>query len=62
MLNHSIDDNPVIGGFATVDDKGRISLSKPVRAALGVEAGSSMAYIVLDGALLLTPRMRTWHC
>lgn len=44
------------GGFATVDEKGRVSLPKTVRGALGVTAGSSVAYVVLDGALLLIPQ------
>lgn len=43
-------------GFGTVDEKGRISLSKPLRQALGVQAGSSLAYVLLDGALLLIPQ------
>ena len=43
-------------GFSTVDDKGRVSLSKAVRKALGVEPGSSVAYIVLDSTLLLIPQ------
>lgn len=45
-----------IGGFGTVDEKGRISLTKPVRGALGVSPGSSVAYMVVDGALLLIPQ------
>lgn len=44
------------GGFSTLDEKGRISLSKPVRNALGIQAGSSLAYIMLDHALLLIPQ------
>src|SRR5579872_5652163 len=43
-------------GFGIVDDKGRISLSKPVRTALGIQPGSSVAYVVLDHALLLIPQ------
>jgi hypothetical protein len=31
------------GGFAVVDDKGRLSLPKPVRSALGLDAGASVA-------------------
>lgn len=43
-------------GFGLLDEKGRISLPKPVRNALGVHPGSSMAYLVLDHALLLIPQ------
>jgi bifunctional DNA-binding transcriptional regulator/antitoxin component of YhaV-PrlF toxin-antitoxin module len=56
VLNQVPDQDALIGGFGTVDEKGRISLSKPVRGALGVQAGSSVAYIVLDGALLVVPQ------
>lgn len=44
------------GGFGLLDEKGRISLPKPVRNALGVQPGSSIAYVVLDHALLLIPQ------
>jgi AbrB family looped-hinge helix DNA binding protein len=43
-------------GFSTVDEKGRIALPKAVRSALGVRAGSSLAYIVLDDAVLFIPQ------
>ncbi len=43
-------------GFGTVDDKGRITLSRAVRGELGIKPGSSLAYIVLDGMLLLVPQ------
>ncbi len=43
-------------GFATVDDKGRVSLSKPVRQALGVRPGSALAFVLVDGMLLLIPQ------
>lgn len=56
VLNSSLDQEPFAGGFATVDEKGRISLPKPVRGALGVEAGSAVAYIVLDGVLMVVPQ------
>ena len=55
-LDHSEEREGLLGGFGTVDEKGRISLSKPVRGALGVEAGSSVAYLILDGALLIVPQ------
>jgi antitoxin PrlF len=44
------------GGFAVVDDKGRLSLPKPVRSALGLDAGASVAWIALSGAVLLVPQ------
>ncbi len=40
-------------GFATVDDKGRVSLAKPVRQALGVRPGSALAFVLVDGMLLI---------
>ena len=43
-------------GFSTIDEKGRIALPKAVRSALGVRAGSSLAYIVLDDAVLFIPQ------
>ena len=44
------------GGFGVLDEKGRVSLPKPVRSALGIEPGSPVAYVVLDGAVLLVPQ------
>ena len=44
------------GGFAVVDDKGRFSLPRPVRSALGLDAGVSVAWIALGGAVLLVPQ------
>src|SRR5579875_1631474 len=43
-------------GFGVLDDKGRISLSKTVRQALGVQPGSSLAYILVDHTLMLIPQ------
>ncbi len=43
-------------GFSTIDEKGRIALPKAVRSALGVHAGSSLAYVVLDDAVLFIPQ------
>lgn len=45
-----------IMGFATVDDRGRIALSKATRQALGLRAGSSLAYIVSNGTIMLLPQ------
>lgn len=41
------------GGFLSVDDKGRVSLPKAVREALDIQTGSSLAYAVIDGMLVL---------
>ena len=40
-------------GFLSVDDKGRVSLPKAVREALDIQPGSSLAYAVIDGMLVL---------
>ena|SRR5438046_1358317 len=45
-----------VAGFGVLDDKGRLSLAKPVRHALDLHPGSSVAYVVVDGALLLIPQ------
>jgi bifunctional DNA-binding transcriptional regulator/antitoxin component of YhaV-PrlF toxin-antitoxin module len=44
------------GGFAVVDDKGRLSLPRPVRRALGLDADASVAWIAVGGAVLLVPQ------
>jgi AbrB family looped-hinge helix DNA binding protein len=56
ILDASLDQEPFAGGFGTVDEKGRISLPKSVRGALGIESGSAVAYIVLDGVLMVVPQ------
>jgi AbrB family looped-hinge helix DNA binding protein len=43
-------------GFAVLDDKGRVSLPKPVRTSLGLSAGSSLAYVVVNGTIMLIPQ------
>ena len=43
-------------GFAVLDSRGRLSLSKPVRQALGMHPGSTLAYVVVNGGLLLIPQ------
>ena len=49
------DDNTGVG-FSTIDEKGRIALPKAVRSALGVHTGSSLAYVILDDAVLFIPQ------
>ena len=43
-------------GYAHLDDKGRLPLGKPVRQALGLHAGSTVAYVKVGDALLLIPQ------
>jgi AbrB family looped-hinge helix DNA binding protein len=52
----STDAETFAGGFSTVDEKGRVTVSKAVREALGIAPGSSVAYLALDGALLIIPQ------
>jgi bifunctional DNA-binding transcriptional regulator/antitoxin component of YhaV-PrlF toxin-antitoxin module len=49
-------DEALASGFGTVDEKGRISLAKSVRNVLGIEPGSHVAYLLLDGAVLVIPQ------
>ncbi len=43
-------------GYAQVDDKGRVSLAKPIRQALGLSAGSTVAYVKMGEAVILIPQ------
>ena len=43
-------------GFAVLDDKGRLPVAKALRDALGLKAGSSVAYVLIDGMLLVIPQ------
>src|SRR5690242_16951676 len=45
-----------VAGFATLDDRGRIALSKAARQALRLRAGSAVAYAVVDGAMIIVPQ------
>jgi len=45
-----------IVGFTRIDDKGRFSLSKPMRTALGLDEGSTMAYVKVGEAIMLIPQ------
>jgi bifunctional DNA-binding transcriptional regulator/antitoxin component of YhaV-PrlF toxin-antitoxin module len=45
-----------LAGFATVDDRGRVALSKAARQALNLRAGSSLAYVVVDGTIVFIPQ------
>ncbi len=48
-------DNTLVG-FSTIDDRGRVALTKATRRALHLRTGSSLAYVVLDGAIMLVPQ------
>lgn len=55
--NHNAEtDEPIETGFSTVDNKGRIALTKSVREIMGIQPGSSVAYVALDHAVLLVPQ------
>lgn len=43
-------------GYTSMDDKGRVSLGKPMRAALGLNAGAIMAYVKVGDAIMLIPQ------
>lgn len=43
-------------GYAQLDDKGRLLLGKPVRQALGIGAGSTVAYVKVGDALMIIPQ------
>ncbi len=46
----------VTAGFSVIDEKGRVTLPKSVRAALGVHTGSSLAYVVVGKNVLFIPQ------
>lgn len=52
----NVRDDPLPGGFSTVDEKGRVALSKSVRASLGLAPGSQVAQVVIDGGVLIIPQ------
>jgi len=43
-------------GYTQVDGKGRVSLAKPIRQALGLSAGSTVAYVRMGEAVMLIPQ------
>lgn len=45
-----------LSGFATLDDRGRVALSKATRQALNLRPGSSLAYVVVDGSIMFFPQ------
>lgn len=49
-------DRAPAGGFTVVDEKGRVSLPKPIRRALGLDAGASVAWLAVGGTVLLVPQ------
>ena len=53
-LSHARDETT--SGFAVLDDKGRLPVAKALRDALGLKPGSSVAYVLIDGLLLIIPQ------
>lgn len=45
---------PVIHGVATLTSKGQITLPKPIRQALGVDAGSKLAFSLRGDEVVVT--------
>lgn len=45
---------PVIHEVATLTSKGQITLPKPIRQALGVDAGGKVAFDLRDGEVVVT--------
>lgn len=45
-----------IAGFAVLDGKGRLLVAKVLREALGLKPGSSVAYVLIDGILMIIPQ------
>ena len=43
-------------GYVQMDEKGRVTLSKPVRQALHLDTGSALAWITVGEAVLLLPQ------
>lgn len=52
----TLTDTTASSGFGVVDEKGRLTLTKSVRNALGIDPGSQVAFVLLDGALLIVPQ------
>lgn len=42
--------------YASLDDKGRLPLNKPLRQALKLSAGSTIALVKVGGALMVIPQ------
>jgi bifunctional DNA-binding transcriptional regulator/antitoxin component of YhaV-PrlF toxin-antitoxin module len=49
----SVPEVAVVSGFGVVDERGRLTLAKPVREVLGLRPGSAVAYIAVDDRLLV---------
>jgi AbrB family looped-hinge helix DNA binding protein len=49
-------DEGALAGYTVVDDRGRVTLPKSVRAALGLVPGSSISYVVVKGRLVIYPQ------
>jgi AbrB family looped-hinge helix DNA binding protein len=49
-------DEGALAGYTVVDDRGRVTLPKAVRAALDLAPGSPISYIVIKGRLVIYPQ------
>ncbi|TIN01047.1 MAG: AbrB/MazE/SpoVT family DNA-binding domain-containing protein, partial [Mesorhizobium sp.] len=45
-----------MGGYAGLSSRGQLTIPKKVRDALSLKAGDTVAWTVMDGLLIGTPR------
>jgi len=48
----------VLAGFVHLDEKGRIAITKPIREAFGLHAGSTVAWVKVANGLMIIPQDR----
>lgn len=46
----------VLSGYSQLDDKGRVQIPKDVRTSLGLNAGSTVAYVRVGELVVLIPQ------
>jgi bifunctional DNA-binding transcriptional regulator/antitoxin component of YhaV-PrlF toxin-antitoxin module len=44
-----------VAGYTQLDEKGRLTLGKPLRLALDLKAGSTLAWLKMGEAIMLVP-------
>src|SRR6185312_3075509 len=44
-----------VAGYTQLDEKGRLTLGKPLRTALDLKAGSTLAWLKMGDAIMLIP-------
>ena len=44
-----------MAGYTRLDEEGRLTLGKPIRDALHLEAGSTLAWLIVGDAIMLVP-------